>query len=248
MYRQFRNYLNRHGRSLKSQSRVTQLKAFLGFKMKSGSQGGKKLWKMTTVRTAFGHLVGEIQRRSDRKLDSVAVKELARWLENATRISTKNKAPPIMMKDLPGVLKKTRATGTEANMMETLIRTCCRVGNLHHLVHMQWTATEQWTAMFRTHKTRAHNIYGNIELNGMNFSPKLKTFLSTLKEGTSVYSAQAVETLKKKLHKSGIRLHSFRRGGILELFRNKTPLDRIRALTKHTTDGQLLEYLDTIQI
>jgi hypothetical protein len=63
-----------------------------------------------------------------------------------------------------------------------------------------------------------------------------------------MFKAKDIQGLIKKLQKAGVKLHSFRRGGILKLYADGVPFERIRALTKHTIDGAMLEYVDVFQV
>jgi hypothetical protein len=236
-YSGFVEYIKRHG--ITHIKLAKQLKAYLGeLTLK---------YKMTSVKTAFGHIIGEWQRGHDVKVEGIEVKELSKWLECQTRLGEKCKAKPITSTELPEVAKKIGASKLEQTIMETLVRTCCRAGNLSSLIHIGLQGMK-WTILFKTHKTRSHNIHGNVVLNTNHFSDRLRSYIENLKEGSFMFKAKDIQGVIKKLQKAGVKLHSFRRGGILELYADGVPFERIRALTKHTSDGAMLEYLDVLQV
>lgn len=237
-YGEFEMYIRRQG--ITNLRLATQLKAFLGNQMAQG-------YKMTTIRTGFGHIVGEHQRVHDEKLSSVEVKDLGKWLEGQTRVSVKSKAKPITAAELPQVEKKIKASMIEELILETLVRTCSRAGNLASMVHIGLRGAK-WSVLFKQHKTRHRNVLGNVEMDSSHFSAKLQQYIALLKEGDYMFTAKQILAVTKKLQKAGVKLHSFRRGGILELYRQGVPFERIRSLTKHTTDGQMLEYLDVKEV
>jgi hypothetical protein len=77
-YQYFLGYLKKEGKELKKEKLATQVKAYIARQMKSG-------YAPTTVRTHLGHLLGELQRATDEKMQSVQLKELSRFLEAQIR-------------------------------------------------------------------------------------------------------------------------------------------------------------------
>jgi hypothetical protein len=179
---------------------------------------------------------------------SPGVKRLLGWVAEMGRQAGTSKAQPITEKELPALWKKIDATATEKIMTEVLVVSCVRFGNLKDLKHIKYERKRSWTFLLKNHKTRSKGVMGAVTMRTTKFSPRLKKFLSKSTEGKLLFGEVALKDLQRKLNKKRVRTHSFRRGGILQLFKRGVALDRIRTITRHTSDGQLLEYLDGTEI
>ncbi len=207
----------------------------------------KKL-RWSTIKTRLGLAIGEHQRRRDKKEISPGVKRLIGWAAEMGRREGTSKAEPITERELPALWRKIDATAMEKLMTEVLVVSCVRFGNLKELKHIKYERERSWTFLLRNHKTRAKGIMGGVTLKTAHFSPRLKKFLSKSTEGKLLFGEVELKEFQSKLNRLKVRTHSFRRGGILQLFKRGVALDRIRTITRHTSDGQLLEYLDGTEI
>jgi hypothetical protein len=73
---------------------------------------------------------------------------------------------------------------------------------------------------------------------------KLASKKSTKQSGHYIFKKTELLHLVKKMKRTGVKLHSLRRGGILEMYNQDIPVEKIRELTLHTSNEALLEYID----
>jgi hypothetical protein len=242
-YKKFRRYLKENGkgkaRRITARRLATQLTAFAGSLMSR--------YKWSSIRTTLGHVIGEFQRKKDKKVLSLRVKDLMKSVEAQMRESGVKKAPPITSAELAGVYTKIKATAREKLMLETLVRTCIRMGNLKELRHMQ-VGQGRWTFILNRHKTRSKGVHGAVQMRTQFFSRELQTLLSSSQVDRLLFGEEEIKALQKKLSLHKIRTHGFRRGGIRELYARGVTLERIRQLTLHTSDAQVLEYLGEAEL
>jgi Tat protein secretion system quality control protein TatD with DNase activity len=178
-YQDFLGYLKREGEELKKEKLATQVKAYIARQMKNG-------YAPTTVRTHLGHLLGELRRTTDEKMQSVQLKELSRFLEAQIRDVGVSKAEAIGRTGIDKVAKKIGASHHQRMMLEVLVATCCRVGNLAEMTHVRW-ADNMWTVLMKRHKTRGRGVTGDLMISGELFSSTMKNFLLKLKVGEPLF-------------------------------------------------------------
>ncbi|CUG26053.1 transmembrane protein, putative [Bodo saltans] len=131
---------------IKKQTMPVKMQAYIGNLLKKKVTPGK--WKITTLNTHVGSLIGAVQMKEDTKITSVAVRKISKWLQKQTQLSPKKKATPYTTQkiwEMKGITKEksntihnTEDLGDEGyntkkkkkTRLEIALATCQRIGNL----------------------------------------------------------------------------------------------------------------------
>jgi hypothetical protein len=206
-------------------------------------------YKWSSVRTMVGHVIGEFQRKTEERINSIGVRELLKTIEAQMREHGVTKAPPITSVELMRVCEQIQASKVERLMLETLVRTCIRLGNLKDLRQMKIDSKkERWTFLLSRHKTRSQGVHGIISMRTrVRRTEEITVFLTNrriVQGGRHQEAAEETEPTQDQVP------FGFRRGGGSRscMAEESRWREDPTAPTLHTSDGQVLEYLGEAEL
>jgi len=240
--KELKKYLKKRGRSLQKKNIQKDLTAYIGHRLKQISKGRGKI---SSLRTEVGNILGCLTRKWNLQISKTPkIHALLRRLNAETQQQQKKKAPLISRAEL----MRNRHWAAETQAAGWLaFCSLQRMGNLPHLEVEEVTRTGtrsdvKVVSVLTKHKTSQHVGTGRLEFSVPACAHVLIGRLLARKSGAMI-STEEVASALKEIRGEGFGAHSFRRGGIQDLFDNGVPEDRIRSLTLHTSLKALLDYV-----
>eukprot|EP00760_Papus_ankaliazontas_P021219 PhM_4_TR18660/c3_g1_i2/m.19874 len=236
-YKQFVEFV--HGLEVpegESVEMTTLLLLFLEAKLESGIK------KSTAKEYSKG--LAQTLRKLGHELSQEALTEYRRALDRQGARVPQDQAAPATRANIEAAMVK--LTPDEAMGLMLAWKTCSRIGEIQFLLreHVEHAGTDKWIITFPYHKGDPFRLGTVIVTRLERFNDMFITHVQNLREGqqiSSLTTGRASAVLQSI--SPNLSAHSVKRGALITLLQNRTPLSIIQHMAKHRDLETLLIYL-----